>query len=298
MPLAMAFIKSDGTILAGNTQDGKTWTQDDGTPGFANLGQSSKATPSLQPIHDESVYPNMVAFIDSTDNLNVCWFNGTTSSVPTGQMSKAAPSLLASGAAGQSLNNVWLAFVGNTSQDLHVFLGVLQGAFYPTVPVNHKSQHGPSLAAFNGTIWTAFVGSNNDDILTCSLLFNGNTLTGWSQAYATGHSSQAAPSLTVYDDGSGEKLWLAYVAKDSNELLVISSADGTHWSSQPINTGHLSKAAPSLTPPGFGDGLIMGYVAKDSDDLLLATSSPNGRTWNPFIVTGQQSPTGPSIAGF
>lgn len=218
MPLEMAFITSDGSILAGHTNDGTTWTHGggSGTPGFANSGQSSKATPSATlngPSNDESF---LVAFIDSTNNLSICAVDGASGSYPiVGHRSKAGPSLLALDAAGKS-DAVWLAFVRDTTYHLQVMLGSEgdPGNFSPTPTVNQVSRHGPSLALFNGTIWMAFVGIDDDNILVCSLEYDAEGLTGWSGPHNTGHYSKAAPSLVAADVGSGLGLWLAYLAHD------------------------------------------------------------------------------------
>ena len=87
---------------------------------------------------------------------------------------------------------------------------------------------------------------------------------------------------------------MAYVADDaSDQLLVISSADGRNWSGDFV-TNHRSPFAPTLV--AANGRLSMAYVADDRTRQILFISSQDGHTSSADEVTHHQSKAAPAMA--
>jgi hypothetical protein len=85
------------------------------------------------------------------------------------------------------------------------------------------STFAPSITAFGGKLWVAFIASNSSNtVLVCSSP-DGQT---WSANTPLHESIQLVPSLAMF----GNKLWVAFIANNStNTVLVCSSSDGQNW---------------------------------------------------------------------
>jgi (2Fe-2S) ferredoxin len=92
----------------------------------------------------------------------------------------------------------------------------------------------------------------------------------------------AKPALAVFQD----KLWIAFVAKDTNQLLVANSGNGQVWSDRihvkNPNQSQLSKTAPALAV--FQDKLWIAFVANSDTNQLLVSNSDNGQVWSDNIL--------------
>jgi hypothetical protein len=100
-----------------------------------------------------------------------------------------------------------------------------------------------------------------------------------------------------HSGGVGEQLWIAFVANDaSNQLLVSHSADGVTWSGSKQVTTQSSKAAPALVV--FESKLWVAFVANDASNQLLVAHSAHGKNWSPSIeVKNQSSKAAPAFLG-
>ena len=107
-------------------------------------------------------------------------------------------------------------------------------------------------------------------------------------------SSKAAPALAVFEN----KLWIAFVANDaSNQLLVSSSADGSDLEPSTQVQHQSSKAAPALAV--FENRLWIAFVANDASNQLLVSHSAGGKNWSPSTkVQNQSSKAAPALAVF
>jgi hypothetical protein len=100
-----------------------------------------------------------------------------------------------------------------------------------------------------------------------------------------------------------QSIWLAYVANNSSNDLLVSTAstefdgysDITWLASAQVN-GQSSQTAPALAV--VDNTLVLAYVANNSsNDLLVTTSSDGGSTWTASArVSTQSSKTAPALA--
>jgi hypothetical protein len=101
---------------------------------------------------------------------------------------------------------------------------------------------------FQEKLWIAFVANNTDQLLVANSV-NGQLWSDRSHVKNPNQSqsSKTAPALAVFQ----EKLWIAFVAKDTNQLLVANSVDGQEWSDnirvQNPDQSQSSKTAPALS---------------------------------------------------
>ena len=110
--------------------------------------------------------------------------------------------------------------------------------------------------------------------------------------------SQAYPSLVVFNN----LLYMAFLANNSNEILICSSPDGMTWTGNTTIPGQLSKFAPSLAV--LGDTLYVAFVSNNNDNQILiwsatsSTSAPDVLIWAAFHSVGQSTNAAPSLAAF
>jgi hypothetical protein len=93
-------------------------------------------------------------------------------------------------------------------------------------------------------------------------------------------------------------LGAAFIAKDnSNRILVCTSTDGLHWTSNVPVTGQSSKTSPSMAV--FNFDFWLAFIANDASNRILVCSSTDGVNWtNNTSVAGQSSGSPPSLVVF
>lgn len=121
------------------------------------------------------------------------------------QYSQASPSLATFN------NQLWVAFLGKTSNNIDVCSSD-DGLNWSTLTeVGQTSKNPPSLCAFNNKLWLAFRGDTSNDVRVCS--YDGHS---WSSNISIGQTTTAAPSLTVFQG----KLYVAFLAANgSNDIF-------------------------------------------------------------------------------
>jgi hypothetical protein len=103
-------------------------------------------------------------------------------------------------------------------------------------------------------------------------------------------SSPLAPALAWFN----ETLYMAFIANDgSNGILVASSVNGTDWSSV-ISTGFKSANAPALAVAN--NILYLAFTSMDGTNGLQLASLMETGTWGLTLYNGPQSPGAPSLA--
>jgi hypothetical protein len=162
------------------------------------------------------------------------------------------------------------------------------------------SKCSPSLAAWNGSLYLAFISNDSSNrILVCSFAPDGTTLPDgppggtWTGANDTGQASPQAPSLATYNGD----LYLAFTSNDSmNKLLVSSIRPGGSWPAAATDAHQSCSFSPSLAE--FNGTLYVAFAANNgSRELLLCSLGSNGE-WSPNVNVNQSSAAGPGITSF
>jgi putative hemolysin len=246
--LWVAFIASNGgnNILICNSSDGVVWSDD------LDIHQASNGSGPSLAVFDNKLW---VAFIanNSGNNVLVC-------SSPDGKSwdGKNTDIHQASNGSAPSLavfdNKLWVAFIANNSGNNVLVSSSPDGKSWDgkNTDIGQASNgSSPSLAQFYGQLWVAFIANNSgNNVLVCSSPDGKN----WSNNTDIHQASNgSAPSLApqgLYDgqSGSGGYLFVAFIANNSgnNILLCHNDGPGTTWSPTNVDIGQASGAAPSL----------------------------------------------------
>jgi len=129
----------------------------------------------------------------------------------------------------------------------------------------------------------AFVAEDNSKSLLTSHSTNGQLWSDRSHVKNPNQSqsSKTAPALAVFQ----EKLWIAFVANNTDQLFVANSVDGRQWSDrsrvQNPDQSQSSKTAPALAI--FQEKLWIAFVANNDTNQLLVANSVDGREWSDNI---------------
>ncbi len=126
-------------------------------------------------------------------------------------------------------------------------------------------QVAPSLAAFGGKLWDAFIANNSSNtVLVCS---SPDGPKPGARTRRCTNPARGPPSLAVFNN----KLWVSFIANNNtNTVLVCSSADGLNWT--PNTALHeASKTAPSLAV--FNNKLWVSFIANNNTNTVLVCSS-------------------------
>lgn len=161
---------------------------------------------------------------------------------------------------------------------------------------NVGSSVGPSLALFNGKLYAAWKGANNDQNIYYSS-FNG---TGWAaQKAISGEGTALMPSLAAYNG----KLYAMWRGMNNDEYLYFSSFDGTSWSKGqkiPLKAGNIVIYAQgnTLSIAAFNGKLYAAWVGKFGDQNIYY-SSYDGKNWGSLErIKSVASSIGPSLAAY
>ena len=212
--------------------------------------QFSKASPSLASFNGKL----WVAFIASNGGNNILICNSSDGVVWSDDLDIHQ----ASNGSGPSLavfdNKLWVAFIANNSGNNVLVSSSPDGKSWDgkNTDIGQASNgSSPSLAQFYGQLWVAFIANNSgNNVLVCSSPDGKN----WSNNTDIHQASNgSAPSLApqgLYDgqSGSGGYLFVAFIANNSgnNILLCHNDGPGTTWSPTNVDIGQASGAAPSL----------------------------------------------------
>ncbi|QHV01360.1 SwmB domain-containing protein [Synechocystis sp. CACIAM 05] len=153
----------------------------------------------------------------------------------------------------------------------------------------------PTLAVYNGELYTFFVADNDDRTILYVTSTDGTT---WSDnksvTNSAGDAQASGGNLGVVADG--DNLLVGFIGNGNTDLNVATLSDG-NWSSS-IIAGQSSDAGPSLVL--VGDTLYLFFVSANSDrDILYLASTDGGTTWSSDTeVPGQTTSQGPIAVYF
>ncbi|WP_433257437.1 hypothetical protein ACQPYK_20435 [Streptosporangium sp. CA-135522] len=218
--------------------DGTNWSADTLFP-----GPLSNAAPALA-AYDNKLY---CVHRGSNDNEQLYWstFDGTSWSADTpigGHASPSAPALAVLG------NNLYCVYRGQGNGHLHTVYYNGNGWYHGNA-WGQKSADGPALAVFQNKLYCVFRGPDSDERLYWA---RRNTMGGgsWSSPAPLGtHNSAVSPSLTVFNDGTGAKLYVVHRGSyaNRNTKLYWSSFNGTSWSTDtPFSPAVTSVERPAV----------------------------------------------------
>lgn len=118
---------------------------------------------------------------------------------------------------------------------------------------------------------------------------------GWSYYYQVPDNSTSAGPAAVEFNG---RLYLAFKANDSsNQIYVMSSANGTTWDASAPVPGNSTSADPTLAV--FNNRLYLAFKANDSSNQIFVMSSSDGSTWgSSAAIPNNSTSAAPSLATF
>ena len=271
--LSLVYVLNDGSnqIYAAATDDIDDWTAP------VSVRQTSSAALCLAPFNGGLC----LAFISNDINHKILTCLSTdgqtwTDNAKSGQTSPARPALA------EFNGKLWLAFIANDSHHKLLICSSEDGKHWsddkkvigPTTKTDPETTStGPALAAFNGSLWVAFIANNSSNqVLVCSSADGEN----WSSNSLVSNAASAyAPALTAFDG----KLRLAFVQGDAT-VQVSSSPDGLAWSTTPLFAGVTSQAAPALAV--FNETLWLACI--NSSNQITLYSSTDGMNWSDGLV--------------
>jgi hypothetical protein len=141
------------------------------------------------------------------------------------------------------------------------------------------STDGPAAAAFGGELRVACEREGSLEI------FMGDGIT-WSPAVAVGQEANGRPALAVYDN----RLWAASRSQ-SGDRLVISSSDGSTWSS-PLDIAAVSE---NCGMAAYNDELYVVYPDAQSQ---ISYRRWNGTEWSAAAVALGKTASAPAVCVF
>ena len=292
-----AFVanSSGQNVLVSASPDGATWQPN------LDINQATGFAPSLA-MFKGRLYAAFIAndsgqnvLIHSTaDGIHWAPLNGAAgAAADIHQASGSAPSLAV------FKDRLWVAFIANDSgNNVLVCSSNLDGSFPPGNLDIQQASNGsaPSLAVCNGRLYVAFIANNSGQNVLIYSTGDGvswKPLNGKAGDNADIHqaSNGSAPSLAAF----GPNLWVAYIANNSgNNVLVSSSANG-FASNQDIQQAS-NGWAPSLAV--FNGRLYVAFIANDSGQNVLVCSSAEGQDWEPLNGTAGNNPDIHQASGF
>jgi hypothetical protein len=92
------------------------------------------------------------------------------------------------------------------------------------------------------------------------------------------------------------KLWMAFIANNSTNGVLVCSSDGVHWSGNAAIGEASNGTAPSLAV--FNNALWVAFIANNSANGVVVCSSSDGVNWSGNTDIGQASQSAPSLAAF
>lgn len=170
---------------------------------------------------------------------------------------------------GAKSDNVWFtSFNGNSWDESDCATG-----FHSSV--------GASLAVFRGALHAAGKGVEGDDGIWHAI-YDGST---WAKSCSvpTPAATSARPSLAVWNDGLGQKLFMAWKGSNGDERIWHSTFDGSVWTAPETIPNAASSDGPALV---LFQGAIYAAWRGPGDDERIWYASYNGTSWtNPELLT-------------
>jgi hypothetical protein len=294
--LVMAFVANNDSneLLTCVSVDGVNWSEN------VRMAQQSKTAPALAGLGETTV----MAFVANNEKNDLLTSVINPSEVVrvadapnhlVNQQSRTAPALTILG------DTLVMAFVSNNDQnDLLVCTSRTGVNWSEHHVVNQQSKSGPALCVDVGDMMLGFVANNDTgDLLVC------NSVNGveWAEHFLVNQQSKTTPTVERSPVVLSADRVLAFVANnDSNDLLVVTSTLGDHWSEHhPVN--QQSRTAPALACLGTVIGedrklLVMAFVANNQSNDLLTCTSQDAVHWSEHHLINQQSKTAPAMAAF
>jgi hypothetical protein len=153
---------------------------------------------------------------------------------------------------------------GIKSSRLRAIVGAAAGAALMAViglqnaaaaPVGQTSYWSPALAAFNGKLYFAFVGTDRQ----LNVMSSADGVNFGAPVVIPNNSSQFGPGLAAFNG----RLYLAFVGTDRrHKINYISSADGVTWDNQTTFGNEAGGGSPALA--GSSNQLIMAWNGTNS----------------------------------
>jgi hypothetical protein len=132
----------------------------------------------------------------------------------------------------------------------------------------------PSLALFNGALYTVYVGSGENGAMYWGS-YDGTSWNDQGSILSKGLTSYYGPALAAY----GQTLYLIYKGQGGDTIYFATYSPGTGWVNPAKNTivGQTTSAGPSLI---VADGtLFLIYLSNGSDNTIYYTFLENAGTW-------------------
>jgi hypothetical protein len=108
-----------------------------------------------------------------------------------------------------------------------------------------------------------------------------------------------APALAVFRGSLGDKLYLAYVGKDDQWTVnMTSSGDGLHFGGKPALLPFRSISGVALTTSSRSGchSLFLAFASFDPDGRLVLARSPDGIDWSPPVIVDSFPKSTPVLA--
>src|SRR5450755_135594 len=103
--------------------------------------------------------------------------------------------------------------------------------------------------------------------------------------------SKFAPAIVEFENENGAS-WIAYVANNESNTLLIIANDGALWAPHTV-VNEASKCAPALA--SFDGKIWMAFVANNDSNALLVTSTGDGVTWTRGAAPNESSKCAPAL---
>jgi hypothetical protein len=150
--------------------------------------------------------------------------------------------------------------------------------------IKQASSRSPAMTAFQGKLYVAYVAyvaPDPDDIGRLYVTTSSDGITWPADGTFTNlnalmdhkNVTSISPALTVFNN----KLYMAYVADYSYQLMIASSSDGTTWSPGTPILNQYTDATPALAV--YNNKLFIAFVANNKSNSLLIASY-DGTNWS------------------
>jgi hypothetical protein len=161
---------------------------------------------------------------------------------------------------------------------------VVQPAAAVVIP--QTTQQMPSLAAFNGSLYLAWAGTDSSHHLNIASSTNGTTF-GTPTVLSNTAASDTGPAIAVFNN-------LLYIGWQGGDgvLNVISSSDGVNFGSQQELSSYVSTCSPALAATS-----TVIYLAYCSGGVVEIISSVDGVNWSsPTNTQNDVTAASPALA--
>ena len=133
-----------------------------------------------------------------------------------------------------------------------------------------RQQLGPSLASFNGKLYSAWKGENSDQ----GIYYASYDGTKWSaQTNIAGVGTSVGPALATFNS----KLYAVWKGENSDQGIYYASFDGTKWSAQTNIAGVGTSIGPALAE---FNGKLYAMWKGENTDVSLWDAYFDGTKWS------------------